>query len=61
MRSGKRDGTDAPKPAPERLGNQNQNRAKQSASGNENGTSSRGAVARLHKTCTHATCLDWAN
>ena len=39
MRHGKREGTDAPRPVPERLGNQN--RAKQTASANENGTSSR--------------------
>ena len=37
MRTGKRDGGDAPKPTPERQGNQT--RAKQTASGNENGTS----------------------
>jgi plasminogen activator inhibitor 1 RNA-binding protein len=37
MRTGKRDGGEAPKPAPERQGNQN--RAKQTASANENGTS----------------------
>lgn len=37
MRHGKRDGTDAPRPVPERLGNQN--RAKQTDNANENGTS----------------------
>jgi plasminogen activator inhibitor 1 RNA-binding protein len=37
MRTGKRDGGEAPKPAPERQGNQT--RAKQTASANENGTS----------------------
>jgi hypothetical protein len=37
MRSGKRDGTDAPRPAPERSANQT--RTKQTASANENGTS----------------------
>ena len=36
MRHGKREGTDAPKPMPERLGNQN--RAKQTDNANENGT-----------------------
>jgi plasminogen activator inhibitor 1 RNA-binding protein len=38
MRSGKRDGPDAPRPAPEKAANQNQSRSKQTASGNENGT-----------------------
>jgi len=37
MRHGKRDGTDAPKPIPER--NSHQTRAKQTDSANENGTS----------------------
>jgi len=36
MRHGKRDGTDAPKPMPERLSHQN--RAKQTDNANENGT-----------------------
>jgi hypothetical protein len=35
MRHGKREGTDAPKPMPERLSNQN--RAKQTDNANENG------------------------
>jgi hypothetical protein len=37
MRHGKREGTDAPKPMPERQGNQN--RAKQTDNANENGKS----------------------
>jgi len=37
MRHGKREGTDAPKPVPER--NSHQNRAKQTDNANENGTS----------------------
>ena len=37
MRHGKREGTDAPKPMPERMSNQN--RAKQSDNANDNGTS----------------------
>jgi plasminogen activator inhibitor 1 RNA-binding protein len=40
MRHGKRDGVDAPKPAPAKEGTQT--RAKQTASANENGTSLQG-------------------
>jgi hypothetical protein len=47
MRVGKRDGTEAPKPAPERQGNQT--RAKQTASGNENGTSFRTMRTASHE------------
>jgi hypothetical protein len=59
MRHGKRDGTDAPKPAPERTGTQT--RAKQTASANENGTSSRGAEEGLREPCLDTADLDWAN
>jgi plasminogen activator inhibitor 1 RNA-binding protein len=59
MRHGKREGTDAPRPMPERLGNQN--RAKQTASANENGTSSETSYGRLHTTSIGSSMLDWAN
>ena len=56
MRHGKRDGTDAPKPAPERTGTQT--RTKQTASANENGTSLRGAERGLHGPCAETADVD---
>jgi plasminogen activator inhibitor 1 RNA-binding protein len=60
MRHGKREGTDAPKPMPERTGNQT--RAKQTASANENGTSSqRGSHGyyKIHQLQDTWTGLTW--
>jgi hypothetical protein len=55
MRHGKREGTDAPRPVPERLGNQN--RAKQTASANENGMFSQKQWDGDYK--SHPRQIDW--